>query len=136
MQTLRKGTCPGLSGTNKITYQIGAEADKSIWLQLVESSRGGYVCKEWVAMGDIMKTLTDAKAPFTSYALYPHFKGKSVNSLSFMMAVLKHEGLVAPDKTKPMAFVADGMDVAVAKFEKAVLATIKRKPEPKKAASK
>lgn len=133
MKTLRKGTCPGLSGTNKITYEVGVEADQTIWLRLVQSSRGGYVSKDWVSMDAIMKTLIEAKPPFTSYALYPHFVRKSVNSLSFMMAVLKKEGLVVPDKEKPQAFVADGADKVVAEFIKAALSTTKRKPVPKKA---
>ena len=136
MQTLRKGTCPGLSGTNKITYEIGAEADRTIWARLVESSGGGYVCKEWVAMDAIMKTLLDAKPPFTSYVLHTHFVKKSVNSLSFMMAVLKHEGLALLDKTKPQAFVADGMETAFAAFKKKALATTKAKSTPRKATPK
>ena len=136
MQTLKKKTCPGLSGNNKITYEIGVSPDQNISLRLLESSGGGYVSKDWVAMSDIVQTLKGAKAPFTSYVLHTHFKGKSVNSLSFMMAVLKHEGLVAPDKTKPLSFVADGMDKAVAEFKAKCLTSTKRKPSPKKATSR
>ena len=61
MKTVRKGTCPGLSGTNKITYEIGVEADQTLWLRLLNSSRGGYVSKSWVSMDGIIKTLLETQ---------------------------------------------------------------------------
>jgi hypothetical protein len=116
MKTIKQDTCPGLSGENILTYEVGLEHDKSIWLRLVKSSGGGYLSKEWVSIEAIASTLTQSPLPFTSYVLHTHFAGKSINSPSFLMAVLKKEGLVVPDSIKRQAFVCDDLDVALDKF--------------------
>jgi len=130
MKTLKKGTCPGLSGTTSISYELGVQPDQTLWIRLLKSSRGGFVCKHWVALDAIAQTLKAAKAPFASYALHTHYEGKSVNSLSFLMAVLKHEGMVTPDATRPMSFVADGIEDAITAL---TTKTPKRKPAAKTA---
>lgn len=135
MKTLKKGTCPGLSGTTTISYELGVEPDRTLWIRLSKSSRGGFVCKHWVALDAIAQTLKAAKAPFASYALHTHYEGKSVNSLSFLMAVLKHEGMVAPDATRPMSFVADGIEDAIAALTAKAAKTPKRKTAAKTAST-
>ena len=145
MQTLKQDTCPGLSGTNEITYEIGQEPDQSIWLRLVKSNRGGFVSKQWVSIDAVVNTLSQSPTPFTSYALHTHFSGKSINSPSFLMAALKHEGLVSQDENKKQAFVCDNIDVALANFQTRLSKDMgtpstpkkmrpPRKPKPKKPA--
>ena len=116
MKTIKERSCPGLSGNNTLTYEIGMENDESFWLRLVKSSGGGFLCKDWVAMATVIDTLRQAPVPFTSYELHKLFAGKSVNTLGFVMAVLKHEGLVTPAPDKQQAFVIDDLDVALEKF--------------------
>ena len=47
---------------------------------------------------DIQQALSKNPEEITSVALYGLFKGKSVNTPSFMLAVLKHEGMVRAKK--------------------------------------
>jgi hypothetical protein len=68
-------------------------------------------------MAAITKTLRQSPSAFTSYVLHQHFAGKSVNSRSFLMAVLKQEGLVEPDKTKQQAFVINDLDAGLGKLK-------------------
>jgi len=133
MKTLHQNTCSGLSGTNEITYEIGLENDQSLWLKLVKSSGGGFVSKQWVAMAAIMETLKGADTPFTSYVFHTHFSGKSINSPSFLMAVLKQEGLVEPDPIKRQAFNVDDLDTVLAAFQSRVSEEASS-PKKKKAA--
>ena len=139
MKTIKKSSCPGLSGTNEITYEIGIEDDKFLSMRLVKSSGGGFLFKGWVSMADVMDTLRQAPVPFTSYVLHKHFSGRSINSPSFMMAVLKHEGLVISAPDKQQAFVIDDLDAAMEKFRnrmskgKAASSPAKKKRPPRKA---
>ena len=59
---------------------------------------GGFYSEEWVSFQDIQEAF-DAwpeDKPITSMALRPLFHGKSVNTPSFMLAVLTAEGLLEP----------------------------------------
>ncbi len=135
MKTLKQNNCPGLSGKNTLTYEIGLEHDKSIWLRLIKSSGGGFLSKEWISIEAIVGSLKGEATPFTSYVLHTHFAGKSINSPSFLMAVLKHEGVVISAPDKPQAFVENDFDVA--KFQRRMLkAAPKKKKAPKKARKK
>ncbi len=134
MQTLKQDTCPGLSGKNTLTYELGQEHDQSLWLRLVKSSGGGYLSKKWISIDAVASTLTQSPTPFTSYVLHSHFTGKSINSPSFLMAVLKNEGLVVPDSIKRQAFVCDDPDAALAVFQKRIKGatpTTKKRPPRK-----
>ena len=120
MKTIKQDTCPGLSGTNTLTYELGLEDDQSIWLRLVKSSGGGFLHNDWISVDAIMDTLQKAASPFTSWAVHSLFVRKSANSPAFLMAVLKHEGLVISDPDKPQVFVLDDPDAALAKFQKRI----------------
>jgi hypothetical protein len=117
MKTIKQSTCPGLSGTNTISYEVGFESDQSRWLRLTKSSGGGFLSNDWISMAAITKTLKQSPPPFTSYVLHTLFAGKSINSPGFIMAVLKHQGLVKPDEKKQQAFVIDDLDAALGKLK-------------------
>lgn len=133
MQVLKKSTCPNLSGNGTITYEIGVQKDRSLWIRLVKSSGGGFHWTKPVPMAAIKEHLQKAKQPFTSYALHGPFAGKSVNTSSFLAAVLRAEELIQPDKEQRLAFVFDDLDAA----EKKLRSRLKKKPKPaaKKAAA-
>ncbi len=134
MQTLKQDTCPGLSGKNTLTYELGQEHDQSIFLRLVKSSGGGFLHNDWISVTAIMETLRTAASPFTSWAVHMLFLRKSANSPAFLMAVLRHEGLVLPDPDKPQAFVLDDPDAALAVFQKRIKGatpTTKKRPPRK-----
>lgn len=134
MQVLKNATCPNLSGNGTISYEIGEEKDRSLWIRLVKSSGGGFHWTKPVPMAAIKGHLLKAKQPFTSYALHGPFAGKSVNTASFLAAVLRAEEMIRPDKEQRLAFVCDDLDAA----EKKLRARLKKtsKPAAKKAAAK
>ena len=132
MQTIKQDKCPGLSGTNTITYEIGMENDGTYWLRLLKSSGGGFLFKGWVSMAAVIDTLGQSPSPFTSYVLHKHFAGKSINSPSFLMAVLKHEGLVNLDPIKRQAFTCDDLDMALATFQDRMSKGASKSSPPKK----
>jgi len=142
MQTLKQDICPGLSGKNILTYEIGIDNDQSFWLKLVESSGGGFVCSDWISIDALMEPLKKAEAPFTSFALHQQFIRKSANTPGFFMAVLMHEGLVLPDPNKRQAFTGDGIDAALVNFRKGLVTkskapkTARKKATPRKAKPK
>ena len=138
MQILKQDECLGLSSNTTLTYEVGMEHDQSIWLRVTKSSGGGFLCKEWVPMAAVTDTLKAATPPFTAYVLNTHFVGKSINSPSFLMAVLRHEGLVKPDLKKRMAFTANDLDTALESFRGRISESSppKTKRAPKKARPK
>ena len=94
MQTIKKGKCPSLTGKSTLTYEIGRDESGAIHLRITSNTGGGFYSGEWLALRDIETALQKSPDSITSVALFKLFKGKSVNSPAFHLAVLKHEGLV------------------------------------------
>ena len=99
LNILKKGTCPTLSGKSKLSYVIGTD-DNAVYIRIAANTGGGFYSGEWVAVKDIEAALTKTPDEVTSLALFKLFKGKSVNSAGFLLAVLKHEGVVETVKGK------------------------------------
>lgn len=93
---IKIATCPSSSGKANLTYHMGCNEDKEVYVRIVANTGGGYLSAEWVKLADIISALETAKLPITSFPLIKLFKGKSTNTPGFMLAVLKHEGLVKP----------------------------------------
>ena len=100
LRILKKATCPTLSGKSKLNFAIGANEKGDVYIAVTGNDGGGYFSSEWVALKDIQQALSKNPEEITSLALYGLFKGKSVNTPSFMLAVLKHEKLVQPVRGK------------------------------------
>ncbi len=102
MRILKTDSCNTLSGSAKITYNIGCTTNSKIYFRIANNTGGGFYSFEWVAWDDIQKSLKQCPkdVPITSLFLYPLFKGKSVNTPSFLLAALKHLKLVQPLKDK------------------------------------
>jgi len=96
IRILKAGTCPNLSGSAKLGYHIGCSGDSKIQLHVHSNSGSGYFSQEWVSLDAILKALDKAPKdkPLTAFWLTPLFVGKSINTPSFLMAVLLEEGLV------------------------------------------
>lgn len=115
MRILKVATCATLSGKGELTYHIGSNAEADICFLVTANSGGGFFSIEWVSLKAIQATLEQAPQPLTSYALRHLFKGKSANNPAFLMAALKHEGLVVPhlekqrcyERVDPVAFIAE-----------------------------
>jgi len=98
IRVLKTDTCKSLSGKSKISYQVGCSSDKKILLRVTGNTGGGFSSNEWILLDAILQTFKKVPkdSPLTSIYLFPLFKGKSVNTPSFLMAVLLMENLVEP----------------------------------------
>ena len=94
VRVLKTGTCPSLSGKSKLTYEIGSGSASEIAVRITNNTGGGMFGKAWVALNQVHRLVNDK--PITSTTLAPLFKGGSANSAGFLLAVMKHEGLVQP----------------------------------------
>ena len=92
---IKTATCKSSSGQSTLTYNIG-KAGSDIKFQIEANTGTGFFSKEWISLKAIQEAIT--KEPFTSTVLYPLFQGKSINTPSFMLAVLLNEGLVKRSK--------------------------------------
>jgi len=102
MKVLRSATCRSISGKSTIKWQLGVAPDSIIHLRIAENDGGGFHSDEWVKLDDIQEALKDDSkgAAITSVRLTSLFKGKSVNTPSFLLAALKHLKLVRPMQGK------------------------------------
>ena len=125
IRILKKANCPTLSGKSTLTYHIGCTPEQEIHLRIHANDGGGFFSQEWVAFEEIRKTLEKAPKdqPITSIVLYRLFKGKSVNTPAFLLAVLKHEGLLRPMKGKKRSHELVDTDAFLAKVEKLMAST-------------
>ena len=136
IRILKIASCPSLSGRSTLTYHLGCSANTDIpavpdlYFRVFENSGGGLFSNEWVSLDVIQQVF--AKVPtaiaITAHLLGSLFVGKSVNTPSFLFAVLKSEGLVVAakekkgcyERTDPSGFMAEvtalmasGVDLAV-----------------------
>lgn len=119
IRIIKLGSCPTLSGKGKLEYQIGHEVDGDILFRITANSGGGYFSGGWVPLKIIQAALEKGPKPLTSFALSALYRGKSVNTPSFLFAALKQEGLVATDPEYVRGYVAVSPDAFM--FEMAKL---------------
>ena len=86
--------CPTCSGKTNLTYHLGSSQENNVYIRIVENSGGGFFSEEWVALNATLETLDKAPHPITAVPFISLFRGKSVNTPGFLLAVLKHEGLL------------------------------------------
>ena len=104
-RVLKSGTCPSLSGKSKLTYDIACGAENDLHVRVLKNSGGGYFSAHYVPWVQLSAVLDKNGAkPITSHTLVPLFKGLSVNTAGFLLAVLKHEGLVQPRADHPRSY--------------------------------
>ena len=143
LRILKSGTCPSLSGKSKLSYEFAAGPTSDLQVRIARNTGGGYFSDQWVKWERLQGVLEKNGAkPITCHTLGPLFKGQSVNTPGFLLAVLKHEGLVQPseeqprcyERTDPSAFYAElkVLQGAPAKAAKPVKPVI-TKGRPKKA---
>src|SRR5215212_4000167 len=105
IRVLKTGTCPSLSGKTKLTYDVGGGPDFQISLRITKTAGTGSFSKDWVALDRVHDLLAREPAkPITSHTLDPLFKGTSANTPGFVLAVMKHEGLVRPLPDNPRCY--------------------------------
>jgi len=145
LRILKSGVCPSLSGKSKLSYEFAAGPTSDLQVRIARNTGGGYFSDQWVKWERLQGVLDKNGAkPITCHTLGPLFKGQSVNTPGFLLAVLKHEGLVQPseeqprcyERTDPSAFHAElkVLQGAPAKAAKPVKPVI-TKGRPKKASA-
>ena len=112
IRIVKSGSCPTLSGESKLTYQVGCRNESECAIRLVSNSGTGFFSNEWLPLPVIEKALrgNEARRGITSALFRPLFRGKSVNTAGFLLAVLRHEGVVARDKEKVRMHVLADLD--------------------------
>ena len=130
-RVLKTATCPSLSGKTTLTYEIGANGAE-ILARVTRSSGSGTFSKDWVALSRIHAALEKNGAkPITLATLGPLFRGLSANTAGFLLAVLKHEGLVRAREDQARAY--ERLDGKAFFAEVAKLTGIAKAPAPAKA---
>lgn len=94
MRILKVESCPTCTGKATVTYQVGCTKDNKVNFKVVGNSGGGLFSSEWISLSAIKEAFDTSPRVITSYTMMKLFKGKSINTPGFLMAALKHEGLV------------------------------------------
>ena len=96
MKIIKTSNTETLTGKSKLTYQIGISPESIVHLRISKNSGGGFFSGEWIEFDAVLDALQ--KLPkdtgISSYYLAHLFKGKSVNTPSFLLSVLKHLKIV------------------------------------------
>lgn len=114
MTCIRTGTCKTLSQKSELKYSVGVNSSNAICVCVTSNDGGGFFSPEWIAWKDIEGAIKKAD-PITSICLRPLFKGKSVNSSGFLLAVLVAEGILEALPEKTRHFEATGKSPAATK---------------------
>jgi hypothetical protein len=105
VRVLKSSTCSSLAGRTTLTSEIGAYAASGIFARVTKSSGTGTFSKDWIALGRVHAVLEKNGAkPITLATLGPLFRGLSANTAGFLLAVLKHEGLVRAAEDQARAY--------------------------------
>jgi hypothetical protein len=112
-----------VSQKSVLTYHIGKDEEANQYIRIWVNSGNGYFSNEWIPVSRILEILAKHKAePFTSQILDELFTGKSVNSASFLGAVLLNERLLdfAEGKKRKLVCTGSGLKTDKAKSRKTV----------------
>jgi len=99
---IKIGGCPTLSGKETLTYHVGSDDHNALYFRVVANSGNGFFNKDWLALSDIQECFNSwpVDSTITSFTIWSLLKGKSSNTSAFILAALKHEGIVATLKGK------------------------------------
>ena len=118
IKVIKIGSCHNISGKHKLTYQIGCNESQEVCFRVIENSGGGYFSSEWVPLPAITKAFETGPSPTTSSSLFSLFKGKSVNTPAFLLAVLLSEGLVELNPENIRAYQLTNNEVFITEIKK------------------
>ena len=137
IRVLKSGTCPSLSGKSKLGYEVGCGVNSDLRVRVSKNSGTGFFSKDWIAWDDLGGVLGKGNGKsITSGSLAPLFKGRSINTAGFLLAVLKCEGLVRPMAGKARCYERLDGTAFLSEISAPMGAPGKVKPAVKKAAVK
>jgi hypothetical protein len=121
-----------ISGKTTLTYHLGKDEESNPWVRAWSSSGSGFFSNEYLLISRIIEILEQQKgASFTSFVFQPLFKGKSVNTPGFLVAILLAEKIIALEPGKQRKYVYVSADKLLANIENS-----KPRKAVKKAAAK
>jgi hypothetical protein len=96
--TLKQASCPTLSLSGLIDYEVTLDTKGQVYFALTGNSGTGYFSKARQPLSAILDALEDfaSKYPLTSFALKDLYPDTSINSWGFLMAALLAEDLIQP----------------------------------------
>ena len=125
IETIYEGECPSLSGRSILSYTIGRHSeDGTLHLRIVNSGKG-MTCKDWASASAIQDIILGA-SELTGKSLQPIWAGRSVNMLSFALAVLRDLGFIRASEVNSRFHE----HVPTTTFEQVVMARIGVSSEP------
>jgi hypothetical protein len=107
-EILQTSKCKTVSGKSTLTYHVGTDPEDNIFIRVNHNTGGGYFSKEWISLDHITSVLNGVTDhPVTSIDLIPLFKGKTVNTPGYLLAVLLNESLLVSveDKKRKYQFI-------------------------------
>ncbi|WP_288074782.1 hypothetical protein [Pseudomonas sp.] len=93
IHVVKSGSCPSLTSRSTLGYELGLKDESELYLRLVSNTGSGFFSKEWVPCS-VIEQLINGSAELTSTSFKAIFPNKSVNTGGFVMAVIKHLGLL------------------------------------------
>jgi hypothetical protein len=132
---LRKAKCKSLQGKTTLTYLLGTDDNSALHWKLEASTGAGIFDCSWIAFGDIQAALSGSgeETPITGMALRSVFKGKSVNTPSFLLATLVSEGILQPVEGKQRHYQIGDVKAFQAEVKKLMAAHSKPRKRKSKA---
>jgi len=109
LKIIQTSKCQTISGKSTLTYNVGVNDEGNMHIRVFSNTGGGFFSNEWVLIDDITSLLGDVNGEhITSINLIPLFKGKSVNTPGYLIAVLLNEKLLRPFEDKKRQFIYTG----------------------------
>ena len=103
-----------VSGKSDLTYHIGRDPQANQYIQIWVNSGNGYFSNEWILVSRIIETLKPyCSEPATSIIFGDLFKGKSVNTPSFLSAALLDAGILKLAEGTKRKFVYTGAELKI-----------------------
>ncbi|QKS28867.1 MAG: hypothetical protein HT579_08015 [Candidatus Accumulibacter similis] len=132
LRILKVGRCPTVSGKSTLTYHVGCTAESAIQIRLYANSGNGFFNQDWIPWTAIQERLKpqSGESTFTSQVLHALFRGKSLNSPGFLMAVLKAEGVVKPSTVKGRCYEATKDARFLAEIERLMASAVDAAAKP------
>ncbi len=95
IEVVHSGQCPSISERSNLTYSIGRDTqDGTLHLRVVHNDGGGMFYNGWASSKAIMALVTAHNDALTSKVFRELHPGRSVNTAGFVLASLKHLGLI------------------------------------------
>lgn len=123
VNVVHQGECPSVSGRSVITFEIGKGEQAELLFRIADNSGKGMFCKDWAPISSIDKVLVAAEQ-VSSRTFHDVHPGKSINTGGFILAVLKHLGVVEMKEDSRYHTRADNN----ATLERAIAARMKEPP--------